>query len=95
MGIGASIFLIALGAIVAFGVEFSLGWLDLNVVGFVLMLAGITGLAVTFNFWNRRRNAQQVVEERHYYGGRATPPPDRGETVHRRETVQRRGSPPR
>ena len=37
MGIGGSIFLIALGAILAFAVEADLGWLDLSVVGWVLM----------------------------------------------------------
>ena len=41
MGIGASIFLIALGAIFAFAVDANLGWLNLNVVGWVLMLAGV------------------------------------------------------
>lgn len=72
MGIGGSIFLIALGAILAFGVNADLGWLDLDVVGFVLMLSGLAGLMLTFHFWNRRRRA---VTERHYYNGRATPAP--------------------
>ncbi|MGH3716282.1 MAG: DUF6458 family protein [Micromonosporaceae bacterium] len=77
MGIGGSIFLIAIGAIVAFGVQAELGWLDLNVVGWVLMLAGATGLILTLHFWNRRRRAvpETVHEERHYYNGRSTPPP--------------------
>ncbi|KOX14818.1 DUF6458 family protein [Micromonospora profundi] len=55
MGIGGSIFLIALGAIFAFAVEADLGWLDLAVVGWVLMLAGVAGLLVTLYFWNSRR----------------------------------------
>ncbi|MEV1144328.1 DUF6458 family protein [Micromonospora sp. NPDC049799] len=55
MGIGASIFLIALGAIFAFAVEANLGWLDLAVVGWVLMLAGLAGLLTTLYFWNSRR----------------------------------------
>ncbi|MGH3655404.1 MAG: DUF6458 family protein [Micromonosporaceae bacterium] len=75
MGIGASIFLIALGAIIAFGVETSLSWLDLPVVGWVIMLAGFTLLAMTFYFWKRRRVGAETVEERHYYNGRSTPPP--------------------
>ena len=44
MGIGGSIFLIAVGAILAFAVHVSVGWLSLNVVGYVLMLAGLVGL---------------------------------------------------
>jgi hypothetical protein len=74
MGFGGSIFLIALGAIFAFAVEFDLGWLDINVVGWVLMLAGAFGLVLTIWFWqNRRRTVvaptttvpTTTVEERH------------------------------
>ncbi|MDG4778420.1 DUF6458 family protein [Micromonospora sp. WMMD961] len=67
MGIGGSIFLIALGAILAFAVEADLGWLDLSVVGWVLMLAGVAGLLATLYFWNSRRRrvvAAPVREER-------------------------------
>ncbi|MFD2764008.1 DUF6458 family protein [Micromonospora eburnea] len=70
MGIGASIFLIALGAIFAFAVDANLGWLNLNVVGWVLMLAGVVGLITTLYFWNSRRRTvvappvrEQVVAE--------------------------------
>ncbi|MFC4149148.1 DUF6458 family protein [Micromonospora mangrovi] len=70
MGIGASIFLIALGAIFAFAVNADLGWLDLNVVGWVLMLVGLVGLGTTLYFWNTRRRTvvaapvrQRVVTE--------------------------------
>lgn len=55
MGIGASIFLIALGAIFAFAIDANLGWLDLNVVGWVLMLVGVVGLLITMYFWSSRR----------------------------------------
>lgn len=55
MGIGGSIFLIALGAILAFAVNVGTGWLDLNVVGWVLMLAGVVGLVMTAYFWRSRR----------------------------------------
>lgn len=65
MGIGGSIFLIALGAIFAFAVEAELGWLDLSVVGWVLMLAGVVGLIMTAWFWQSRRRtavpARQTV----------------------------------
>ncbi|MGC4894401.1 DUF6458 family protein [Micromonospora sp. DT31] len=68
MGIGASIFLIALGAIFAFAIDADLGWLNLNVVGWVLMLAGLAGLLTTLYFWNSRRRVvaapvQRVVAE--------------------------------
>jgi hypothetical protein len=56
MGIGGSIFLIVVGAIIAFGVNNqSFGPFDLNVVGWILMLAGFVGLALTLWVWNSRR----------------------------------------
>ena len=56
MGIGGSIFLIAIGAIIAFGVRNqSLGPFDLDVVGWVLMLAGLVGVMLTMYLWNTRR----------------------------------------
>lgn len=55
MGIGGSIALIAIGAILAFGVNASIGWLDLWVVGWVLMIAGVIGLILTLWFWSSRR----------------------------------------
>jgi hypothetical protein len=57
MGIGGSIFLIALGAILAFAVEAEISGLDISVVGYVLMLAGLAGLILTVWFWQSRRNA--------------------------------------
>ena len=69
MGIGASIFLIALGAILAFAVHFDVSGLDINVVGYILMVAGIIGLLMTMLVWGpRRRDAEprgaDYVEER-------------------------------
>jgi len=55
VGIGGSIFLIAVGAILAFAVHVSVGWLSLNVVGYVLMVAGLVGLLLTLYFWSNRR----------------------------------------
>ncbi|WBB55870.1 DUF6458 family protein [Verrucosispora sp. WMMD573] len=74
MGIGGSIFLIALGAIFAFAVEAELGWLDLSVVGWVLMLAGVAGLIVTLYYWNsRRRTVVEPVREERVVAERAVP----------------------
>jgi membrane protein implicated in regulation of membrane protease activity len=71
MGIGGSIFLIAVGAILAFAVDADLGWLSVGTVGWVLMLAGLVGLLMTAYFWRTRRQAvvappvqQQVVPVR-------------------------------
>jgi len=55
MGIGASVFMIAAGAIITFALDVTVGWLDLDVVGWVLMVAGAIGLVVTLSIWNSRR----------------------------------------
>lgn len=62
MGIGVSVFLIAVGAIIKFALDIRVGWLDLDVVGWVLMAAGAIGLIVTLIiFGNRRRT---IISER-------------------------------
>jgi hypothetical protein len=62
MGIGGSIFLIAVGAIIAFGVrDQNLGPFDLTVIGWVLMLAGLAGLTITLWVWNSRRRRVVAV----------------------------------
>jgi len=61
MGIGVGIFLIALGAILTFAVDWTVGWLDMKAVGWVLMAAGVVGLVLFFYFWNRRRGPAGMV----------------------------------
>lgn len=67
MTIGASIFLIAVGAILAFAVEFDdTSGIDLNAIGVILMLVGLLGALLSMFLWNsdtafgRRRST--VVE---------------------------------
>jgi len=54
MGIGGSVALIAIGAILTFALDVRVGWLDLDVVGWILMVAGAVGLILTMTVWNRR-----------------------------------------
>jgi hypothetical protein len=44
--IGSSIFLIALGAILRYAVTDSISGIDLQVVGLILMIAGVVGLVI-------------------------------------------------
>ncbi len=74
MGIGASIFLIAVGLILALAVHFDISGLDVNVIGWILVVVGIIGLLMTaLVFAPRRRRggrAADVVEERRVYDDR-------------------------
>jgi hypothetical protein len=65
MGIGASIFLIAIGAILTFAVHASLSGVSIQTVGIILMVAGALGLIVTLLVFGPRRRAA-VVEDRVY-----------------------------
>jgi hypothetical protein len=55
MGIGVSIFLIAVGAILTFAVEATVNGIDINTVGVILMLAGLVGILVDLIIFAPRR----------------------------------------
>jgi Domain of unknown function (DUF6458) len=74
MGIGAGIFLIVVGAIMTFALDVNLAGVDLNVVGWILMLAGVAGLVLFFYFWNRRRGPRGIVTESRSYDDAGQPP---------------------
>lgn len=57
MGIGVSIFLLALGAILAFAVNVSVSGLDLAVVGVILMVCGLIGLGLAIYAMERGRRS--------------------------------------
>ena len=67
MGIGTSIFLIALGAILRWGVADAIEGVNLTVIGLILMVVGVLGLLISMfyaNLWSRDRGvaAGGVVE---------------------------------
>ena len=52
MGLGTSIFLIAVGAILDFAVTWRVQGVDLKTVGAILMIIGAIGLVLSLIFWN-------------------------------------------
>jgi len=52
MGLGTSIFLIAVGAILDFAVTWRVQGVDLKTVGAILMVIGVIGLVLSLIFWN-------------------------------------------
>jgi hypothetical protein len=63
MGIGVSVFLLALGAILTFALNTELSGIDINVVGVILMIAGAIGLLLTMLVFGRARGTTGVVTE--------------------------------
>ena len=53
MGLGAGIFLLAVGAVFAFAIHVSTnGALNLQVIGYILMGAGALGIVLSTVFWS-------------------------------------------
>ena len=66
MGIGVSIFLIAVGLILALAVDVEVAGLDIQYVGWILAVVGLLGLILALFIWGprRRESTTAVVEER-------------------------------
>ena len=74
MGIGTSLFLIAVGAILYFAVDADVSGIQITTVGIILMVIGIVGLLISIFFlgeWRRRYRTpvdeRPVVRDREYY----------------------------
>jgi Domain of unknown function (DUF6458) len=52
MGIGVSLFLLAIGAILTFAVEVTASGFNINTIGVILMIVGGLGLLLTMLFWS-------------------------------------------
>lgn len=63
MTIGGGIALIALGAILAFALEFDIAGINISVIGFILMVAGAIGLVFGLITYFRA-TGDRVVERR-------------------------------
>jgi hypothetical protein len=73
MGLGAGIFLIAIGAILAFAVNVNTGGaIDLHTIGLILLVVGVIGTLLSMVFWSswggtsyisRRRTRRDIIDE--------------------------------
>jgi Domain of unknown function (DUF6458) len=61
MGIGISIFLIAVGAILAFAVTATVTGIELATVGWILMIVGGLGLVLSLLFWSSWASSRRGV----------------------------------
>jgi Domain of unknown function (DUF6458) len=52
MGISLSIFLIAIGAILAWAVDAEVSGIDIQVAGVILVIVGALGLVISLVFWS-------------------------------------------
>ena len=73
MTIGGSIALIVIGAILRFAISWSPAYINVQLIGLILMIAGIVALIISLAFLTARRRRvvtrpmdTQVYEERRY-----------------------------
>jgi Domain of unknown function (DUF6458) len=71
MGIGVSLILIAVGAVLTWAVDATVSGLNINAVGVILMIVGVVGLLLSLMFWSswggpagmRRRTTTTYVDD--------------------------------
>lgn len=84
MGIGVSIFLLAVGAILAFAVEHDANGIDLNTIGVIMMIVGVIGMVTSMCLWD------SLGFGRRYGDGRTVVRDDYVEPVPTRRVVRER-----
>jgi hypothetical protein len=52
MGLGVGLFLIAIGAILAFAVDTTVSGLNIHTIGWILMAVGLAGILLSMLFWS-------------------------------------------
>lgn len=73
MGVGASLILIAAGAILRWAVDANVSGVNLETVGLILLIVGVVGLVVSLIFWSSWGGVgarRSVREERVVYDDR-------------------------
>jgi hypothetical protein len=61
MGIGVGLFLIAVGAVLTWGVNATVSGVDINTIGVILMVVGAIGLVLDLIIFAPRRHSSRTV----------------------------------
>ena len=71
MGIGVSLILIAVGAVLAFAVHVSTSGFNVNTIGYILLVVGIVGFLLSMVFWSSWAGPGYFSRQRTVYDGGA------------------------
>jgi hypothetical protein len=74
MGLGVSLLLIAAGAILAFAVNADVSGVDVQTVGWILLIVGIVGGVLSMIFWSSSVGPGYWSRRRGPYADEAPPP---------------------
>jgi hypothetical protein len=75
MGLGVSLLLIAAGAILAFAVNASVSGVDVQAIGWILLIVGIVGAVLSMIFWSSWAGPGYWSSRRHGPYADEAPPP--------------------
>lgn len=77
MGLGVGIFLAAVGAVLAFAVTDNVSGVDIQTIGWILLIVGIAGIVLSMIFWSSWAGPGYFSRRRTTYvdDGPAGPPP--------------------
>ena len=79
MGLGTSIFLIAVGAVLRFAVSVTAHGFSIHTIGVILMVVGAVGVVLSLlwmTVWSGRRAARAGYVDGRGYADRGAPPAD-------------------
>jgi len=76
MGLGVGLFLIAVGAILAWAVNVNASGVDINTIGYILLVVGAVGVLLSLIFWSSWAGPGYWSRRRTYVGD--GPPPGPG-----------------
>jgi uncharacterized protein DUF6458 len=74
MGIGVSLILIAVGAVLTFAVNATVSGVNIDTIGWILMIIGLVGLLLSLMFWSTWGGFQGTTRRRTTYVDEAPPP---------------------
>ncbi len=72
MGIGSGIALFVIGAVLAFAVNLQNAWVNLDLIGFILMGAGVVVFIISLVLTLRKRSSVETIREIDNSGERIT-----------------------
>lgn len=74
MGLGVSLLLIAAGAILAFATSAEVSGVDVQTIGWILLIVGIVGAVLSMIFWSSWAGPGYWSRRRGGYADEAPPP---------------------
>ncbi|WP_022881035.1 DUF6458 family protein [Gryllotalpicola ginsengisoli] len=81
MSIGGGIFLIVVGAILTFALNVQVAWLNLDLVGYIFMFAGLVILIIGIALLFRRRRSTVVTRDGYTADGQRVSRADRSDDI--------------